>query len=111
MEELHIGGGLHRTGSETISEQFFRRVKRGALLLTFVSLLVLEIFICYYVALSSTGFAPHVNTAKFVCNENIGLGSVDLKVCNKLISILKKSSNVTLTDSEFLSVAESLMRV
>jgi hypothetical protein len=78
--------------SETASEQFFRRVKKGAILFGIISLLLLEIFGCYYVTISTIGFGGgHLDTSRFSCNEPIGIGNLNVSICNKLVNLLKRS--------------------
>jgi hypothetical protein len=97
----------------TVSERYFSRIKRAALLLAFISLLILEIYICYYVTLTSHFDPGKINTSKFTCGENIDINNeLHVNICNKLINIFKFSNKtdrrVTLTSNEWSSLANLL---
>jgi hypothetical protein len=110
MEVLNrVEAGLRRTSSDTTaSSRIFQQIKKGVILVTLIIFVVLEIFICYHVHLSSpTGFG-HVNVQKFSCKDTIGVGDVRMNVCHHLINILKQTHNISLTIDEFESVANLL---
>lgn len=101
----------------TVSNRYFVRVKQTIALVAFASVLALEIYACVFLTPpSGVQQHQHLNTDKFVCGEDIPLGSsLHVKVCDKVISIASSvaaaaSESVNLTETEWGELDKLLRR-
>jgi hypothetical protein len=94
------------------SQDIVTQVKRWAIVLSFITFLVLEIYACYSI---SHSYEPNseLNPKKFSCSKNIDISNnLHVNICNKLINLFKNWNNtlkeVTLTDVEWYTLSHVL---